>query len=117
LPPPRLQQKLLKHVAGSLERAESLIEEGQRRRGAIMEDTFEVTLSQEDRYRFHVDSGDESGALLQTDEPEPLGEGTGPNAARVLATAIVNRLSASLVYRLDNALEVRAEAPAEASHV
>jgi organic hydroperoxide reductase OsmC/OhrA len=68
-----------------------------------MENTFEVTLTREDRYRFRVDFGDGRGATLQMDEPEPLGEGAGPNAARVLAAAIGNCLSASLLFCLDKA--------------
>jgi organic hydroperoxide reductase OsmC/OhrA len=68
-----------------------------------MENTFEVTLTREDRYRFRVDFGDGHGATLQLDEPPPLGEGSGPNAARVLAAAIGNCLSASLLFCLDKA--------------
>jgi uncharacterized OsmC-like protein len=68
-----------------------------------MESNFEVSLTREDRYRFHVDFGDGSGATLQMDEPAPLGEESGPNAARVLAAAIGNCLSASLLYCLEKA--------------
>ena len=68
-----------------------------------MESTFEVSLTREDRYRFRIDFGDGSGATLQMDEPAPLGGGTGPNAARVLAAAVGNCLSASLLYCLDRA--------------
>jgi len=68
-----------------------------------MDDTFEVTLAREDRFRFRVDFGDGSGAVLQFDEPEPIGEGSGPNASRVLAAAIGNCLSASLLYCLEKA--------------
>ena len=68
-----------------------------------MESTFEVSLTREDRYRFRVDFGDGSGATLHMDEPQPLGEGSGPNAARVLAAAIGNCLSASLLFCLEKA--------------
>jgi uncharacterized OsmC-like protein len=68
-----------------------------------MENTFEVTLTREDRFRFRVDFGDGRGATLQMDEPGPLGEDTGPNAAKVLAAAIGNCLSASLLFCLDKA--------------
>jgi uncharacterized OsmC-like protein len=68
-----------------------------------MESSFEVSLTREDRYRFRVDFGDGSGATLQMDEPAPLGDGLGPNAARVLAAAIGNCLSASLLYCLEKA--------------
>jgi len=68
-----------------------------------MSDTFEVTLTRGKGYRFEVDFHDGSGTILQMDEPEPLGEGSGPSASRVLAAAIGNCLSASLLYCFDKA--------------
>lgn len=68
-----------------------------------MSDTFEVTLTRQDGYRFDVDFHDGSGTVLHMDEPEPLGESSGPNAARVLAGAIGNCLSASLLFCLEKA--------------
>lgn len=68
-----------------------------------MEGTFEVTLSRRDKFEFDVDFGDGSHTTLRMDEPEPLGEGQGPNAARVVAAAIGNCLSASLLYCLGKA--------------
>lgn len=68
-----------------------------------MENTFEVTLSRHEKYQFDVDFLDGSGATLRMDEPEPLGDGLGPNAARVLAAAIGNCLSASLLFCLGRA--------------
>lgn len=68
-----------------------------------MEGTFEVTLSRHDKYQFDVAFQDGSGTTLRMDEPEPLGDGTGPNAARVIAAAVGNCLSASLLYCLGKA--------------
>lgn len=68
-----------------------------------MEGTFEVTLSRHDKYQFDVDFQDASGTTLRMDEPEPLGDGVGPNAARVVAAAIGNCLSASLLFCLGKA--------------
>jgi uncharacterized OsmC-like protein len=68
-----------------------------------MEDTFEVMLTREGAYRFRVDFGDGHGATLEMDEPEPLGEGSGPTASRVLAAAVGNCLSASLLFCLSKA--------------
>lgn len=68
-----------------------------------MEGTFEVTLSRHEKYQFDIDFHDGSGATLRMDEPEPLGDGVGPNAARVVAAAIGNCLSASLLFCLGKA--------------
>lgn len=68
-----------------------------------MEGTFEVTLARQERYRFDVDFQDGSGTTLRMDEPEPLGDGEGPNAARVAAAAIGDCLSASLLFCLGKA--------------
>jgi uncharacterized OsmC-like protein len=68
-----------------------------------MEGTFEVTLSRLEKYRFDVDFGDGHHTTLRMDEPEPLGDDAGPNAARVLAAAIGNCLSASLLFCLGKA--------------
>lgn len=58
-----------------------------------------VTLSLEGGYRFRADFGDSFETLLM-DEPPPLGDSDGPNASRVLAAAIGNCLSASLLFCL-----------------
>jgi len=50
-----------------------------------------------------ADFGLPGAAPLVMDEPVPLGEGAGPNAARVLATAIGHCLSASLLFCLRKA--------------
>lgn len=58
-----------------------------------------VTLTQQQGYAFLVDFGDDIADLL-TDEPAPLGAGSGPNPSRLLLAAIANCLSASLVFAL-----------------
>lgn len=60
---------------------------------------FTLRLQLEDGYRFSVDFGQALPHLVM-DEPEPLGRGEGPNAARVLAAAIGNCLGASLLFCL-----------------
>jgi len=70
---------------------------------ASTHDTFEITLAREDRYRFEVAFGDANGTTLVVDEPPPLGEGAGPSPTRVLAAAIGNCLSASLLFCLQRA--------------
>ncbi len=60
---------------------------------------FAVQLQLEEGYRFSVDLGQAWPALVM-DEPEPLGHGAGPNAARVLGAAVGNCLGASLLFCL-----------------
>ena len=64
---------------------------------------FSVHVEQVDGFEFRVRFDKESFAPLLLDEPPPLGRDTAPNAARVLAAAIGNCLSASLVFCLKKA--------------
>jgi uncharacterized OsmC-like protein len=65
----------------------------------------EVTVSMDLRegHRFLVDFHQDGVPTLLMDEPEPLGTGAGPNAARVLAAAVGNCLSASVLFCLRRA--------------
>ncbi len=69
-----------------------------------MSENGELTVSLEliDEYRFNV-SFERAGVDLLMDEPEPLGDGAGPNATAVLSAAIGNCLSASLLFCLRKA--------------
>jgi organic hydroperoxide reductase OsmC/OhrA len=64
---------------------------------------FSVHLEQVDGFQFLVKFDKEQFEPLRLDEPPPLGHDTAPNAARVLAAAIGNCLSASLVFCLSKA--------------
>jgi organic hydroperoxide reductase OsmC/OhrA len=69
-----------------------------------MQQDFSITLDwQQHGYQFSVDFEQDGVPTLLTDEPPPLGEGAGPNPARMLAAAVGNCMSASLKFCLDRA--------------
>ena len=84
------------------------------------ETTFNVKLDLEDGYRFVADFEQPGVAPLLMDEPPPLGEAFGPNAARVLAAAVGNCLSASALFCLRRAridvLSMHTEVEATLTH-
>jgi len=70
----------------------------------VAEDTeLAVSLQLLDGYRFRVDFNAPGMTSFVMDEPAPLGVGSGPNAARLLAAAIGNCLSASALFCLRKA--------------
>jgi uncharacterized OsmC-like protein len=76
-----------------------------RKEAGVMADGGQVTVSMElqDGYRFGVDFQMDGVPGLVMDEPAPLGSGEGPSAARLLAAAIANCLSASALFCLRKA--------------
>jgi uncharacterized OsmC-like protein len=70
--------------------------------------TFSVRLERVQNYEFMARFDWKHVAPIKLDEPEPLGNSSGPNAARLLAAAIGNCLSASLLFCLEKAkIEVK----------
>ena len=67
------------------------------------EQRFTLGLTLRDQYAFTVDFGQDGVSPLVVDEPPPLGKGSGPNAARLLATAVGSCLGASLLFCLRKA--------------
>lgn len=68
-----------------------------------MSDDFAVSVAQWENFQFLIDFNQDGVADLLTDEPEPLGAGRGPNPSRVLAAAVGNCLSSSLLFCLRKA--------------
>lgn len=64
---------------------------------------FSLKLRLREGYEMTADFGMEGVPEFLMDEPAPLGAGHGPNAARVLAAAVGNCLSASLLFCLQKA--------------
>lgn len=65
----------------------------------MSENTVQITLRQQKDYRFDVDFGD-GIPVLTADEPAPLGSGQGPSPVQLLAAAVGNCLSDSLLFAL-----------------
>lgn len=64
-----------------------------------MSQTVNVTLAQESDFRFAI-SYAEGKPPFYGDEPPPLGNGTGPSPSQLLAAAVGNCLSDSLLFAL-----------------
>lgn len=78
------------------------------------EKVFSVSMKREEGFVFKVDFGIPDANNLIMDEPDPVGENKGPNASKVLAAAMGNCLSASLMFCLQRA---RAEVGDIETHV
>ena len=65
-----------------------------------METEFTTTLEQVKDYTFTISFDKDSMKTFTMDEPPPLGYESGPNASRVLAAAVGNCLSSSLLFCL-----------------
>lgn len=64
-----------------------------------MEEGVKVRIAQRSDYQFENTFGGGVPVLL-TDEPAPLGAGTGPSPSQLLAAAVGNCLAASLLFAL-----------------
>ncbi len=64
-----------------------------------MSQTATVTLTQEQDFRFAIRYA-EGQPVFHGDEPPPLGQGQGPTPAQLLAAAVGNCLSDSLLFAL-----------------
>ena len=64
-----------------------------------MSDAILVTLEQQQDYQFQIHFAGVPAAVL-TDEPAPLGQGTGPSPMHLLCAAVGNCLSDSLLFAL-----------------
>jgi len=65
----------------------------------MSDQTVTVTLSQQQDYQFKIEFGAAVPAILG-DEPAPLGQGLGPSPVQLLAAAVGNCLSDSLLFAL-----------------
>jgi organic hydroperoxide reductase OsmC/OhrA len=66
----------------------------------MTEDTSTIELVLQSGYRFEVDFALPGVPRLVTDSPAPLGQGAGPDAEKLLISAVANCLSSSLLFSL-----------------
>lgn len=66
-------------------------------------ESFEVEVNLQEGYQLLADPRMEGVEPLLVDEPPPLGEGAGPNPARLLTMAVASCLSASALFCLRKA--------------
>ncbi|WP_455278559.1 OsmC family protein [[Eubacterium] cellulosolvens] len=64
---------------------------------------FTTKLSRISNYQFKANFDSPKDFEVLIDEPEPIGQGSAPNASRFLAAAVGNCLSASLLFCLGKA--------------
>jgi organic hydroperoxide reductase OsmC/OhrA len=69
----------------------------------MSEKSIETKLLLIDGYKFDVNFDVDYLPNLVADEPRPIGEGAGPNASRLLAAAVGQCMSSSLIYCLKKA--------------
>ena len=62
-----------------------------------MSEEISVTVTRQDKYKFLVDFGSDIAKTV-ADEPAPLGDGAGPSPTQLLAAAVANCLSSSLLF-------------------
>lgn len=67
------------------------------------EKKFSLNLERTTNYQFLTRFDNETIDPLLVDEPVPLGDDKGPNASRLVGTAVGNCLSASLLFCLEKA--------------
>lgn len=65
----------------------------------MSEDLVHVRLQQQQDYQFQIHFGPDMPVLIG-DEPPPMGQGAGPTPVQLLAAAVGNCLSASLLFAL-----------------
>jgi uncharacterized OsmC-like protein len=69
----------------------------------MSERSIETKLRLIEGYKFDVDFDVDYLPNLVADEPKPIGEGSGPNAPRLLSAAVGQCMSSSLIYCLKKA--------------
>jgi uncharacterized OsmC-like protein len=67
------------------------------------EKIFKVSMKREENFVFNVNFGIDGVKQFKMDEPPPVGDNLGPGASKVLAAALGNCLSASLLFCLQKA--------------